>query len=131
MNWARASTIDPTDVNTYNDVLNAYTDVIVRDGYYSGVCGLVWKTATSSGVIGVATCNSLSGSSCEQHVVMLSQYYTDVAALDGVQGLAAHEAGHTLGLMHRTSGNTVMRATAPWPSRYYDSHDVAHLNAAY
>lgn len=117
-------------MNTYNDVHNAYTDVVVFDGNFANYCGLNWY-ANGGGIVGLATCVSLSGTSCEQHQVYLHEPWTTTVPTDWLQALASHESGHTLGLAHRDSGSTSMRQQYPKASRYYDGHDVAHLNAAY
>lgn len=132
MNWARVNVIDPTDVNTYNDAHTATTDVVVFDGNFANYCGFSWWTSSSSGgTVGLATCVSLSGASCEQHQVYMHEPFTTSVPNDYVQALASHEAGHTLGLAHRTSGSTAMQKGYPKISRYYDSHDWGHLSAAY
>lgn len=133
MDWARANVLDPTHINTYSDSHTGTTDVVVYDGYYSTLCGLQWYAGPGTqGVVGLADCQSLSGTACESFDVFMNQYFTDVSALDYVQALAAHEAGHTLGLLHRTSGNTVMQQGYPKPSRFFDDHDRdLHLNVHY
>lgn len=130
--WARTYVLDPTDVNTYSDANTSTTDVLVHDGYYSTLCGLTWfHPSTGSGVVGLAICGSLSGSACEQFRVYYNQYFTDIADLTDVRGLATHEAGHTLGLLHRT-GNTAMQTGYPKPCLCFDpNHEVLHLNSAY
>ncbi|WP_454131073.1 hypothetical protein [Microbacterium lacticum] len=130
MNWARVNAIDPTDVNTYNDAHNAQTDVVVFDGNFANYCGLSWYP-NASGIVGLATCVSLSGASCEQHQIYLQEPWTTTVPTDYLQALASHESGHTLGLAHRSSGSTSMRVGYPKASRYYDGHDWDHLNAAY
>lgn len=135
MDWARTNVLDPTHINTYSDSNTSTTDVVVSDDYYSTLCGFTWFNPASSpnGVVGLAACESLSwGDTCESFNVFMNQYFTDISALDYVQALAAHEAGHTLGLLHRTSGNTVMQQGYPKPSRFFDDHDRdLHLNIYY
>lgn len=104
---------------------------MVFDGNFTNYCGLSWYSATNPGTVGLATCVSLSGASCEQHQVHLHEPWTTTVPTDYLQALAAHESGHTLGLAHRSSGSTSMQTGYPKPSRYYDSHDWSHLNAAY
>lgn len=131
--WARTYVLDPTDVNTYSDSNTSTTDVLVHDGYYSTLCGFTWFNPASSpgGVVGLAVCGSLSGTACEQFRVYYNQYFTDIANLSDVRGLATHEAGHTLGLLHRT-GNTAMQTGYPKPCLCFDpNHDVLHLNSSY
>ena len=135
MDWARTNVLNPTHINTYSDSLTSTTDVVVDDGYYTVLCGLPWFHPDSSpeGVVGLAYCHSLTGwNACEQFRLYMNQYFTDISALDWVQALAVHEAGHTLGLMHRSSGNAVMQQGYPKPSRYFDDHDGdLHLNIHY
>jgi len=128
----RTYVLDPTDVNTYSDANTSTTDVLVHDGYYSTLCGLTWfHPSTGSGVVGLAICGSLPGSACEQFRVYYNQYFTDIADLTDVRGLATHEAGHTLGLLHRT-GNTAMQTGYPKPCLCFDpNHEVLHLNSNY
>ncbi len=132
MDWARTNVLDPTHINTYSDAHTSTTDVVLYDGYYSALCGFTWFSPTSGGTVGLAACQSLSwGDTCEQFNVYMNKYFTDISPLDSVQALAAHEAGHTLGLMHR-SGNTVMQQGYPKPSRFFDDHDRnEHLNVHY
>jgi hypothetical protein len=131
--WARTYVLDPTDINTYSDSLTSTTDVIVHDGYYSTLCGFTWfhPTLRPNGVVGLATCDSLSGTACEQFDTYYNQYFTDIANLSDVRGLATHESGHTLGLLHRT-GNTAMQTGYPKPCLCFDpNHEVVHLNSNY
>lgn len=133
MNWARTNVLDPTDINTYYDTYTSITDVVVMDNYWTSAdCGFSWWTnPVAGGVVGAAVCKSLSGSSCEQFWLYMNQYWTDASANDWVQAMAAHEAGHTIGLLHRTSGTTVMQSGYPKPSRYFDTHDTNHVNSNY
>lgn len=133
MDWSRTNVVNPTKINTWFDGNNAQTDVIVVDAYYGGsICGTTWYTDTSNrGIVGLAYCESLSGSSCEQFTVYVNLSWSEDQAPDHVQALASHEIGHTIGLEHRYSGNTAMRRGYPKASRYYDAHDWGHLNANY
>ena len=133
LNWARTNVVDPTDVNTFNDSLTSTTDVVVYNGNYNGTCGYSWYTSSNtSGIVGMVECESTTGSDkCESWTMRLQKPFTDVVASDWRQALAVHESGHTLGLLHRTSGATVMRTGYPKPSRYFDTHDANHINGYY
>ena len=132
--WARTNVLNPTDINTYSDSYSATTDVIVQDGYYSTLCGFTWFHPTSSpnGAVGLAMCDDLSGSACEQFLAYYNQYFTDISDLSYVRSLAAHESGHTLGLLHHRTGTTVMQQGYPKPCICFDpNHEVVHLNSNY
>lgn len=132
--YARANAIDPTDVNTVIDgTPDALTDVLVRDRYYDDYCGYNWWTASAGGVIGLATCDSLSPTSrCEQHTVRYSNVWGDGASTSHRRWLSCHENGHSLGLTHRDAFDSCM-TPSPLPTIVvlYSGHDIAHLNAAY
>lgn len=127
---ARAYVIDPTDVNT-RQVTGTY-DVALMDTTWDGLCGYQWWTAASgSGTVGLATCDTVgSNQRCTRHSVYFQEPWVDARSANDRRDLAAHEIGHTLGLLHRTSGS-VMVQNYPKSVRVYDSHDTAHLNAAY
>ncbi len=129
-NYALTNALEPTDITTNVVPGTAYPDVMVADADWSALCGFTWYSG-SSGVVGLATCNSLSGSACYQHSVYFHTPFTDNTTTANRRGLASYEFGHTVGLMHRSSGTTSMRQGYPKPSVIYDSHDIAHLNAAY
>jgi len=132
--YARANAIDPTDVNTVIDgTPDALTDVLVRDRYYDDYCGYNWWTASAGGVIGLATCDSLSPTSrCEPHTVRYSNVWGDGASTSHRRWLSCHENGHSLGLTHRDAFDSCM-TPSPLPTIVvlYSGHDIAHLNAAY
>ena len=133
MGWARTNVLDPTKINTYSDANTSTTDVLVNDGYYSDLCGYTWynPSTMTGGAVGLATCGSLSGNACEQFRVYMNQHFTDIANLTDLRSLATHEAGHTIGLLHRT-GNTVMQQGYPKPSLTFDpAHDIPHLDSNY
>lgn len=46
--WARTNVVDPTDINTWNDSLSSYTDVVDLDRHYTGsFCGLAWYSSSN------------------------------------------------------------------------------------
>lgn len=133
VDWARSNDIDPTDITTYDDgALDAQTDVVVRDDYYVDYCGVDWYTAEVGGVIGLTTCDSVNAArECEKHTIRFSNTYTRYAETTERRGLACHENGHALGLLHSTANTSCMRSADPTPAQDYDAHDVAHINGNY
>lgn len=129
-NNTRSSDYDPTDVNTFDDSsAKPTTDVIVRDQDYSTFCGYSWHPG--GGLWGLATCNSVNGADeCESHDVRYDISYIEVATQAERRGLACHETGHSLGLMHRDAGNGCMKQYGAYPASLTE-HDTAHLNANY
>ncbi len=129
-NYARTNAIDPTDIDTVLSSSNP--DVSLVDADFSAVCGYTWWTSSTSGVVGLATCNSLVLSSCKHHTVYYHQPFTDATTTANRRGLACHEVGHTLGLLHR-SGTSCMPQGYPKPALTYEhSHEVlGHINPNY
>ncbi|WP_203906423.1 zinc-dependent metalloprotease family protein [Rhizocola hellebori] len=127
-NWARTNNLNPTDINTtYDSTLDSLTDVVVRDVHYVDYCGYDWLQPGGSGVVGLATCDSLSPSGqCEQHTVRYNLNFTESTPQSNERGLACHELGHTLGLQH-TTGNTCMQTGYPKPVNDYSNHDRTHI----
>jgi hypothetical protein len=130
-NYARTYALDPTDLTTNVVTGTAIPDVTVSDANFASLCGFVWSTSSSGGVVGLATCNSLSGSACYHHSVYFHTPFTDATSTENRRALASHEFGHTLGLKHRTTGSTSMMQGYPKLSVVYDDHDKSHINAAY
>ena len=131
--WARTQVYDPTDVNTSLDARTSTTDVVVFDANYTDYCGATWHNPTTGeGVVGQGRCVSLTGAgSCEQFELRYDTSFTDTTTVANRRGLACHEMGHTLGLMHRSSSsNSCMRQGYPKPQNL-DAFDRAQLNAAY
>jgi len=131
-NWARSNALDPTDIVTStHSSLIAATDIRVHDGTYTDQCGVTWYPY-GTGVVGMAVCLSLKGSSCEQHQVRLNQNWTNSTTASNRRALAVHEFGHALGLGHRAAHDiSVMVQGYPKPVVTYVSHDLTSINAAY
>ncbi|MEO7422778.1 MAG: matrixin family metalloprotease [Ornithinibacter sp.] len=79
---------------------------------------------------GLTTCNSLSGSTCEQHTVRFDVSYFNAASQSNERGLACHEFGHSLGLTHRDTESGCMKMYGAHPT-YLTVHDESHLNDDY
>ena len=131
-NYARTEAMEPTDLVT--SVVSATTspNVVVADANWASLCGFVWWSSSSSGggLVGLATCDSLSGSSCAKHSVYYQEPFTSSTTTSNRRGLACHEFGHTVGLIHRTDTSCTQQGY-PKPSLVCGSHDTAHINAAY
>jgi len=80
--WVRINRTNPTNIGTvYDSPSTSFTDVLVRDRYYTDYCGAPWWTATTGGVIGLYECDALIASNwrCDQASVRISNRYFDVA----------------------------------------------------
>lgn len=112
---------------------NSATDVIYNDGDYSTYCGFDWHPddASDGFVIGIATCQSLAGTDCEQFHVYFDTSFTDNINDDFARTLACHETGHTVGLLHRESTGC-MPANVPSNAHFFNTHDrTEHINVNY
>lgn len=139
MDWTRGNNLNPTNINTSQIfTLTASTDVNVLDGAYTDYCGVQWVTTTTGGVVGITTCDTLSGSACKRHSLRMSTVFTSNSTTTTVRGLACHENGHAVGLGHRSvhdsDGELVfscMHSGYPKNANAYDSHDVSAINSHY
>lgn len=143
MDWTRSNNMNPTNMNTSKvSQLAGGTDVRVEDDNYTNFCGAVWLSTDSpnSGAVGLVTCATLesNGDKCKQHVLRMNTYFTNNTTTANTRGLACHENGHTVGLMHRSQFDvdgelvfTCMHQQYPKNANAYDSHDVAVINNHY
>ena len=63
VDWSRANNYDPTEIDTFNEPVNAGTDVVVHDDDLSGVqCGQTWISSIGGGgMVGIALCQTANG----------------------------------------------------------------------
>jgi predicted Zn-dependent protease len=109
--------------------LTDLTDQIVSDDYYKTVCDVTWWTPDKGGVMGFATCESLTNArSCEQHKVWLSNYYSADSSIttNDLRSLVLHETGHALGLDHIEDRSDAMYGSPK--ALVYSPHSLRHLS---
>lgn len=129
LDWTRTNNLDPTEMTSVTvSSVTAATDVVAYDADYTTYCGYTWNGSGGS-TIGLVTCVSLSGSTCEKHELRFDTSYTSGATVTNRRSLACHENGHTVGLAHRASSDSCMPATLNGVTQYSPSHDVPHINA--
>lgn len=129
--WVRTNDLDPTDLYTSLVPLTSVTDVVVYERDYTTYCDLPWyDPAQGEGVVGLATCVSLNvADECEKHSVRYEQEFTSATTVSNRRGLACHENGHAVGLLHRSG--SCMQQNYPKPMNDYSSHDISHIDANY
>jgi hypothetical protein len=116
-----AYNVNDPDV-TYVGSVDAFTDVVAYNQYYTTYCGVPWNS-----VAGMTTCVSRNSvNECEKHEVRYD--LNDMAG--GTQTFrrneACHEMGHSFGLVHSDSGCMYgFPSSATWLS----GSDVLALNA--
>jgi hypothetical protein len=128
VSWSRSHNYDPTVVDTVTeDARDRLTDVIAMDADYEGTtCGRTWMPRpTGAGLIGMVICQSLSGRRCNQFHMMFDNDFMGPQPSANENALACHELGHTVGLMHVTSGCLV---TGGGTSSSLREHDRRHLS---
>lgn len=132
MTWTRLNNMDPTDINTtLMSSENSQTDVIVVDNYMTTECGKAWFSQ-GGGVLASTSCHSIVSTwACDQHFVRVDLGAMDSITINGQRQLACHENGHTVGLTHSDATATCMYGGYPLLSMYYNSTDIAAINANY
>ena len=131
VSWSRSHNYDPTVIDTVTeDARDRLTDVIAMDADYEGTtCGRTWiPRPTGAGLIGMVICRSLSGRRCNQFHMMFDTDFMGPQPTANENALACHELGHTVGLMHVTSGCLATGGGA-WTS--LREHDRRHLTSYY
>jgi hypothetical protein len=133
--------IGPTDVTVKPEQFTATseTDVVVFDADYSTTCGYDWHPDSSGdpdtdAIAGLMTCETLSGSRCQQAYVRFDTSLTNAMDDAFARTLACHELGHTLGLGHRENPATdkgCMPSLLPANQPNYSAHDRAHIQDNY
>lgn len=133
MNNSINGTAHPTDLNAIMDSTpDSSTDVWTTDTYYTTLCGHDWCQTNEAPpcAVGLYVCESLSGSKCQQATVRYNNYWTDEEGQTNERGLACHEVGHSLGLLHR-DGDGCIHQGYPKSGLFYSDHDRGHLNVEY
>lgn len=131
--WARANAIQPSGLPTsYDATPNENIDVIVIDAQYVSYCNQQWATsATSGGVAGFTTCNSINSlNQCQSADVRYNNNWTFDVGTDRERELACHENGHAIGLSHpNTTAEQVGLGCMSFGAtqELYSAHDRAHI----
>ncbi|EWS92440.1 hypothetical protein SSIG_02952 [Streptomyces filamentosus NRRL 11379] len=129
MNWARSSSLNPTDMTTsLNKTYNKQVDVWAYG---------TWKpTGDQTRWYAWAKCvKMVSGSKtkCDQYTIVFNHKLPH----SNYKALACHETGHTVGLGHESGKNSSFTSAARSCLRaspdhnYYSNHDKSHINGRY
>lgn len=136
VDWSRANNLNPTDINTLNEVngVNSTTDVVVFDFDFEGdgCNGDPWiSTVGGGGLIGSATCISLSGNACQRFDVRFDTDYMGPRSEGAERALACHEFAHTIGLVHRDGGCVQDPVPTLTNLTTHDVNEPGHVNGYY
>ncbi len=128
--WVVANRITPTDLTVSVHVSpTGSTDALYYDSDYSTFCGFTWHGSGGS-VIGLAKCDALTGSACDQHRVYFDLSAVNAADFDTTKErrLACHESGHVMGLAHTSDTSSCLSTSIVTT---YSNHDVGIINATW
>lgn len=114
-------------------------DVIAKDVNLPGTRAIAWTKCASGATYGGSE-SPLPGTRwCKAQEYIWNVAFDYLINSDtNKQGIACHELGHTLGLRHRSAGNSSCMVSSvsdptpyinPWTNT--DGHDQAHLDARY
>jgi hypothetical protein len=134
--FAIDSIYNPTDLTVYTSNTDPSPDVWALDGFYgqNGVFAWVDCPSGNSGTGGAGSLQWCRGQTLNYNASLLASYPT---GLGGLNGLACHELGHTIGLRHNTHPTLPQGATSctrtfpPYPANI-NAHEINdHINPNY
>lgn len=128
MDYAMLTRLQATDMTVTKVVSSdTHTDVLARDEDY-GAGNADWD--------GRYTCtrvDALDPERCDQAIIQINQHVS-FPGDDGVRSskVTAHEAGHSVGLLHYTLTDTCMYIYPESATTSdYNAHEKGHINARY
>lgn len=131
-NWVRTEILNPTVLFTSVVQETSNTHVVTYDRQYTGFCGYDWwEPSSHNGIIGIATCASLTGTGiCQRHEIRYNTAWTNLVSVSSRRALACHENGHAVGIKHREAGCMPEEVDTDTPNDL-TAHEINFINSKY
>lgn len=122
----------PTDLSIFYTTSSTVADVVYKDFNLTTECGFNFDAPGGPGAY--TRCIRLLDFECDLHGVWFDDDDVDGGGATYRAYITCHEAGHTVGLSHKTepyTGSSCMKFDYVPGNSDLTSHDEAHINAWY